>query len=281
MEFIMINHQELSALNGLPLLQQVLYMRGLKPFVDYKTGIIGLRRGVSYQSLIEALYVEPHSGIKSGGPSKDQVRRALKGLEKAGLLTIQSLERKLVFRCLLLTSDKAVQNQLAIKPLDETTTNPDQQTPAISRHTAPINQKHNPSKSREPAIPLDNNKYYLCVYRPAFEKFWDLYPKKNAKQKAWEAFQALQPTESLVTKILDALQQQISVTETLQSQGQWIPKWKFPANWLAQHCWEDEIDTQPTQEIPHATHSTRPTTYHAVDHFWESCKAGAEPITQA
>jgi len=53
--------------------------------VDYKTGLVGIRRGVSYQSLKEALYIEPHPGIQSGSPGKDQLRRALNGLEKAGL----------------------------------------------------------------------------------------------------------------------------------------------------------------------------------------------------
>lgn len=95
MEFMIINHQELSALRGLPWLQQLIYLQGIKPFVDYKTGVAGIRRGISYQSLSEALYIEPHSGIQSGSPSKDQLRRALKGLEKAGVIVIQSLERKL------------------------------------------------------------------------------------------------------------------------------------------------------------------------------------------
>lgn len=47
MEYIIINHNELSALNGLPYLQQLTYLRGLKPYVDYQTGLIGIRRGVS------------------------------------------------------------------------------------------------------------------------------------------------------------------------------------------------------------------------------------------
>lgn len=118
MEFFIITHQELSALSGLPYLQQLTYLQGIKPYVDYKTGLVGIRRGISYQSLSEALYIEPHSGIKSGSPSKDKLRRALKGLEKAGLIQIQSWERKLVLRCLLLDRHDSVHNKAAIKTHD-------------------------------------------------------------------------------------------------------------------------------------------------------------------
>ncbi len=105
MEYMKINYEELSALRGFPHLERLLYLTGIKPkpYIDYRTGIVGLARGISCQSLAEELYVEPHQGIKSGSPSKDQIRRALKGLETAGLLRIQSMDWKLVFHCLLVT----------------------------------------------------------------------------------------------------------------------------------------------------------------------------------
>lgn len=55
MEFIIITHRELFALSGLPYLQQLAYLHGIKPYVDYKTGVVGIRRGISYQSLSKAL----------------------------------------------------------------------------------------------------------------------------------------------------------------------------------------------------------------------------------
>ncbi len=120
-----INHYERSALSGLPYLQQLTYIHGLKPYVDYQTEIVGIKRGVSYQSLSEELYIEPHQGfVQSGSPSKDQIRRSLKALEKAGLIEIQSLDKKLIFKCLLLDRDNSVQNKAATKPPYQTTTNP-------------------------------------------------------------------------------------------------------------------------------------------------------------
>src|SRR3990167_7338876 len=116
MKYLKITQEEFSALEGLPHLQQLLYFRGIKPYIDYRTGIVGIMRGISYQSLAEALYVEPHQGIKSGNPSKDQIRRAIKGLEKAGLLRIQSMQWKLVFHCLLATQAFSHSNKPATNP---------------------------------------------------------------------------------------------------------------------------------------------------------------------
>ncbi|WP_262337374.1 hypothetical protein [Legionella genomosp. 1] len=72
MDFLFINPQELSALAGLPYVQQVAYLTGIRPYMDRKTLIVGgVKRRISYQSLSEALYVEPHQGItNSGSPSR-------------------------------------------------------------------------------------------------------------------------------------------------------------------------------------------------------------------
>ena len=130
MEYIIINHYELSALSGLPYLQQLTYIQGIKPYVDYQTGLVGIKRGVSYQSISEALYIEPHQGyVQSGSPSKDQIRRSLKALENAGLIKIQSLDNKLIFKCLLWDQDNSVQNKLATKP------------PALAATNQPDNNK--------------------------------------------------------------------------------------------------------------------------------------------
>ena len=42
MSYMIINHYEQSALKGLPYLQQLTYLNGLKPYVDYQTEIIGI-----------------------------------------------------------------------------------------------------------------------------------------------------------------------------------------------------------------------------------------------
>ena len=69
-----INQQERAALKGIPHLPRLLYLEGIRPYMDYGTGIVGIKRGISYQSLGEELYVEPHVGYASGSPSKQQLR---------------------------------------------------------------------------------------------------------------------------------------------------------------------------------------------------------------
>jgi hypothetical protein len=270
----MINYEEMSALKGLPHLQQLLYLCGIKPFMDYRTGIAGIMRGISYQSLAEELYVEPHSGIKSGSPSKDQIRRAIKGLESRGLLRIQSMDWKLVFLCLLATSDTSNLNKPAIKRNEHLATTNQSTSPLKQRIVGDSLIKQASGENDQPAIPPNNN-YFIFLYQK-FEQFWENYPLKKSREKTWEQFQSLQPTEELVGCMLTALDKQIIAHNHQLAHGQWVPGWKFPANWLAQHCWNDEINMDTTKENTDANHKKRDSTARTVDPFWDSCKDGAE-----
>ena len=116
-----INQAERDALNGLPHLPRLVYLV-LRPYMDYSAGIVGIKRGISYQALREELYVEPHKGYKSGSPSKDQMRRAIKTLERAGLISIQSEGKKLILKCELASWDFSDQNKVATKPPQEVAT---------------------------------------------------------------------------------------------------------------------------------------------------------------
>ncbi|OGT42754.1 MAG: hypothetical protein A3F13_02255 [Gammaproteobacteria bacterium RIFCSPHIGHO2_12_FULL_40_19] len=78
--------------------------------MDYSTGIVGIKCGLSYQSLREELYVETQRGKTGGSPSKEQMRRVLKTLERAGLISIQSESKKLILKCEVATWDFSTQN---------------------------------------------------------------------------------------------------------------------------------------------------------------------------
>lgn len=110
-----INHQERQALKGLPHLPRLIYLEALRPYMDYQTGIVGLQRGISHQSIAEELYIEPHPGYQSGSPSKDQIRRALKSLEKSGIIQLKSMNKKLILFCCLAEQDNFAQNKAATK----------------------------------------------------------------------------------------------------------------------------------------------------------------------
>lgn len=119
-----ISSFEKEALLGLPYIQQLTYLLGIKPYMDSQTALVGIKRRISYQSLSEALYIEPHPGVQSGSPSKAQLRRALKGLERAGLISIQSGEKQLILKCLLGGKDIFDQNKAVTKPSHQPDTNP-------------------------------------------------------------------------------------------------------------------------------------------------------------
>ena len=79
-----------------------------------------------------------------------------------------------------------------------------------------------------------------------------MYPEKKSREKAFEAFKLINPNETLLRTMLQALDGQIKAYQSKQAHGEWIPAWKFPANWLAQKCWEDEINTEITKERTNA-----------------------------
>ena len=123
MDFV-INGEEMAAMSGLPHIQQLAYLRGIRPYMDVKTGITGIKRRTSYQSISEQLYIEPHQGIKSQSFSRDQVRRAVSGLARAGMIEVQSDGMQLILKCPLASRYFSVQNKAAINPPQKATTKP-------------------------------------------------------------------------------------------------------------------------------------------------------------
>lgn len=118
MNGVYINPEEFSRLAGLPDIQFRLYIVA-RQWMDWATGIVGLKRGISWQSLREELYVEPIHGRKGGSPSKDQIRRAAAELEKIGLIKFSSKNSdsyQLVFKCICADRDKSAKNKAAISP---------------------------------------------------------------------------------------------------------------------------------------------------------------------
>jgi len=111
-------------MRGLSLLARSVYAFGLRPYMDYRTGLVGVARGISYQSIAEELYVEPGPGITdSGSPSVRQLERAVVRLERAGLVardaSANERARKLVFRLPLAASDQSAPNKVVGKRWDQ------------------------------------------------------------------------------------------------------------------------------------------------------------------
>jgi len=107
--YIALTEQELDALAGTDYSLTVLYMT-IKRFMDYKTGIVGYARRISYQCLSEYLYIEPRQGVKGGAPSQSAIRRMIDQLIKHGLLR-KSRKDTLVFKLPLADVENYAQNK--------------------------------------------------------------------------------------------------------------------------------------------------------------------------
>ena len=265
MEFL-INDDELNALCGLPHMQQLAYLRGIRPYMDVMTGLVGIKRGISYQSIAEQLYVEPHQGFKTETCSRMQVRRSLSALERAGLIISQSQPLKLILKCELATRGFSVQNKVDPKQTQQADTFNQSHLIENKIFFEGKTLKADIGKTAKAATPLIEDNYIYLLSQ--FEKFWFVYPEKKSRQSAWQSFQLINPDHALFNQMLEALQKQIKNREEKQLINTWLPPWKYPANWLTQRCWEDEMTKDNTQENKHANHRKSSGNEPAKDPFW-------------
>lgn len=107
--FLAVSEQELDALNGTDYSLTKLYLY-LKQFMDFDTMIVGYKRRISYQSISEALYIEPRQGVKGGSPHISSIRRMLEQLIKCGLMK-RSRKDTLVFKLVLADTSFYVQEK--------------------------------------------------------------------------------------------------------------------------------------------------------------------------
>ena len=140
---ILINENEFEAFEGLSHLAVMIYIKAIRPYMDYKTGITGWKRGISYQSIKEEVYVEPIAGRhtnKSGSHTKSAIRNAIKELIKSGLLQLIPAGKKLVFSLVLAVSDNSDQNRNDIGTTQGNDTGTTQANAALLNELAELKQ---------------------------------------------------------------------------------------------------------------------------------------------
>lgn len=99
-----LTDEEMQALLGLRHDARLLYLMGLRPFMDASSGLVGVKRRVSYQGFRELLEVTPERGSALGAiqsPSQSAMRNLLCLLERNGLIEKVPQERRIdpmVFR---------------------------------------------------------------------------------------------------------------------------------------------------------------------------------------
>lgn len=81
----------------------------------------------------------------------------------------------------------------------------------------------------------------ISYNKKSFDMFWQLYPSKKAKMRAFSCWaKAIRVTK--IDTILQALYDQIQEKAQKSSLGVFVPEWPHPSTWLNQKRWEDEID---------------------------------------
>lgn len=71
-----------------------------------------------------------------------------------------------------------------------------------------------------------------------FDRFWESYPRKEAKQTAKKAFEKLNPDEAILQTMLEAIERFKGSAQWREENGRFIP---HPATWINQRRWEDEV----------------------------------------
>lgn len=80
--------------------------------------------------------------------------------------------------------------------------------------------------------------------RGGFDKFWSAYPRKKSKGQAEKAFNALKPSEQLLSAILAGIERAKTSEQWRKDGGQFVP---YPATWIRARGWEDE-ETEAVEE---------------------------------
>jgi len=80
------------------------------------------------------------------------------------------------------------------------------------------------------------------LYSPNFLKFWNVYPKKEAKRKALTAYENIKKPIPSLQIILSSIEKQ-NKSDQWQD-AQYIP---HPASWINQRRWEDEEFKRPEE----------------------------------
>ena len=118
-DYILLTATEWEALEGLPHFVICLYL-ALKRHCDFRTGIVGQTKRISWRTLCSELYVEEHQGFdESGSPTRQRVERAMQWLKKREL--VQDLGSKkrgepIVFKLLLAHTPSSVHNKPVQNP---------------------------------------------------------------------------------------------------------------------------------------------------------------------
>lgn len=168
------------------------------------------------------------------GLSIRQTRTALEHLKSTGEVTTKTSPQGTV-----ITVKNYVEYQTATNDMSGDRQTTDKQVVKQTTNKRQTTDKPTSNKEINNNIPPISPKG--DEYSSDFLEFWEEYPKgrKRSKPTAWRAWKKLRPDAALRATILNALRKHSQSADWLKDGGQFIP---YPATWLNQRRWEDEID---------------------------------------
>jgi uncharacterized protein YdaU (DUF1376 family) len=129
-----------------------------------------------------------------------------------------------------------------------------EENPEITQPVNSANQEETGSKTNQEPITNNQNQEDQKTCSPSahaasdelFDRFWNLYPRKQDKAKALKAWAKLKVGEELFALIAKALAAQATSHDWLKDGGRFVP---MPTTWLNGRRWEDEV--KPASNVHH------------------------------
>ena len=170
----------------------------------------------------------------------DSIRNGLKELEQNGYLVRNRVRDE---SGKLTSAEWTVSDQPMLgKPMLE---NPMLENPMLENRTQYNTKEYNTKEFITKDIPPISPKW-KTDYSDLLNQFWTAYPKYIAKQSAVKAFEKLKPDEKLLEAMLKAIEMQKESKQWEKDGGAFIP---YPATWLIQRRWEDELPQGETDNV--------------------------------
>ena len=184
------------------------------------------------------------------GTGRDAIRSGLQELEAAGYLTREQAHGQggkfggnvYVIHDTPQAPAPLLENPATAAPLSG---NPSTEKPLTENPTE--QNKDIQTKDRiYPIVPIQgetrpkqkHRKETADCKQDLFLTFWDAYPRKEDKQKAYRAWLKLSPDPQLFQTILRALQYQKRSEQWTRDAGRYIP---YASTWINGRRWEDEV----------------------------------------
>ena len=176
---------------------------------------------------------------------RSSIRSGLKELEENGYLVrsrVRDENGKLTSAEWTVSDHPMLENPMLEKPMFE---NPMLENPMLENRTQYNTKEYNTKEFITKDIPPISPKGKTDC-SDLFNQFWAAYPKHIAKQSAVKAFEKLKPDEKLLEAMLKSIAMQKESKQWEKDGGAFIP---YPATWLNQRRWEDELPQVETDNV--------------------------------